>query len=400
VTTVDNVEYLRFSDVEIDPNGIERALPPVDLGLSATTVLENSAFGTVVGTVTVNPAIADALNVSLKNSSDGRFALEGNKIVLKSALDYETGRAYNITLAAVDEFGFETEKVITINVGDVNEQPTDVFLSGSSVREGAEAGTRTAYLSGLDPENAALTFGLVSNPGNAFKIVGDQLQVARPLNYDKVQAATVVVEAKDAGGATLQKAFRIDVIDVANPMPGTSGNDVLKGAMGTDIMRGGAGHDGLYGMGGNDRLYGGAGNDILKGGAGNDLLKGDAGSDKLFGGAGADRLFGGSGSDTFVFRSIAQSTADPAGRDTILDFSTRQKDKIDLKDIDANTLAAGNQAFKFIGQQDFHKKAGELRYEKAGGFTYVEGDVNGDGSADFAIALKGALNLSKAYFIL
>jgi Ca2+-binding RTX toxin-like protein len=153
-------------------------------------------------------------------------------------------------------------------------------------------------------------------------------------------------------------------------------------------------------VGGNDKLYGGAGNDIVDGGIGNDIVKGDTGIDKLIGGAGADRLYGGAGNDTFVFKSIAHSTVDAGGRDMIVDFSLRQKDKIDLKGIDANSLAKGNQAFKFIGKQDFHNKAGELRYEKAGGFTYVEGDVNGDGNADFSIALKGGLNLSKGYFIL
>lgn len=143
-----------------------------------------------------------------------------------------------------------------------------------------------------------------------------------------------------------------------------------------------------------------AGNDVIKGGAGLDVLYGFGGNDKITGGRGPDQLFGGAGADTFIFKSIKDSTAAVSGRDTIHDFSQSQKDKIDLKAIDANTKSAGDQAFKFIGSEAFHKKAGELRYEKRGGDTVVHGDLNGDGKADFSIELGHALALKASDFIL
>ena len=77
-----------------------------------------------------------------------------------------------------------------------------------------------------------------------------------------------------------------------------------------------------------------------------------------------------------------------------------QGDKIDLKTIDANTKAAGDQAFTFIGTGAFQKKAGELRYEKKSGDTFVYGDVNGDGKADFAILIDANVTLNANDFIL
>jgi serralysin len=115
---------------------------------------------------------------------------------------------------------------------------------------------------------------------------------------------------------------------------------------------------------------------------------------------GADDLWGGSSADTFIFKSIKETTMLSSGRDTIFDFSTRQKDKIDLSGIDANTTKGGNQAFSFIGMKAFGGKAGELRYEKAKGDTYIHGDVNGDKNADFTIHLDDRVNLLKSYFIL
>ncbi|MBM6595465.1 M10 family metallopeptidase C-terminal domain-containing protein [Microvirga pudoricolor] len=140
--------------------------------------------------------------------------------------------------------------------------------------------------------------------------------------------------------------------------------------------------------------------DTVTGTGSKNTLRGYAGNDQLVGGRGADKLYGGSGADTFVFKTLKDSTVAAKGRDTIYDFSTQQKDRIDLKGIDANVLKAGNQAFKYIGAADFHGKAGELRIQKVAGGSQVQGDVNGDGLADFAIAVKGLSHIAKGYFTL
>lgn len=143
-----------------------------------------------------------------------------------------------------------------------------------------------------------------------------------------------------------------------------------------------------------------AGSDTITGGKNKDKLEGFAGNDRITGGLGADKLYGGAGSDTFVFTSVKDSTVSTSGRDTIYDFSSKQKDRLDFKAIDANTKVAGNQAFSFIGTKAFQKKAGQLRYEKASGGVTVHGDVDGDGKADFSVHLKSITALSKADFIL
>ncbi len=61
---------------------------------------------------------------------------------------------------------------------------------------------------------------------------------------------------------------------------------------------------------------------------------------------------------------------------------------------------AGNQAFKFIGVQAFHGIAGELHYVTSGGSRIVEGDVNGDGKADFQIKITGLVTLTGGDFVL
>ena len=81
-------------------------------------------------------------------------------------------------------------------------------------------------------------------------------------------------------------------------------------------------------------------------------------------------------------------------------------DVIDLSTIDAKSTIHGNQAFKFIGTAAFHLKAGELHDFKqnlvgtAHDKTIVEGDVNGDGHADFQIELSGLKALTAGDFLL
>ncbi|WP_407644752.1 M10 family metallopeptidase C-terminal domain-containing protein [Defluviicoccus vanus] len=112
------------------------------------------------------------------------------------------------------------------------------------------------------------------------------------------------------------------------------------------------------------------------------------------GGAGADVLRGGAGDDTFVYTLITDSAVGVT-HDTVLDFTgvgAAAGDRINLAQIDANALAAGDQAFNFIGTAAFTHVAGQLHAVAANGGvdSLIQGDVNGDGIADFEILVKGA----------
>ncbi len=185
-----------------------------------------------------------------------------------------------------------------------------------------------------------------------------------------------------------------------NIMYGEGGNDAMQGGAGQDILYGGLGNDTLKGDDGNDRLYGQDGNDLLYGGAGDDLLDGGAGINILEGGAGADKLYAGSGQDTFVYRTADFQAGVARSMDDIFNFSSAQKDKIHLGGIDANSRTTADDAFKFIGTSEFHRVAGELRYEVVGRDSYILGDTNGDGVADVKIHVVGVTSLSAGDFVL
>lgn len=130
--------------------------------------------------------------------------------------------------------------------------------------------------------------------------------------------------------------------------------------------------------------------DCLLGNAGNDLISGGAGIDALVGGKGRDVLYGGADGDDFIFTSVADSRHGAKHHDSIMDFNGGEADLIDLSQFDANSRVAGLQHFDFIDIQAFDHIAGELRFAN----HLLQGDVNGDGKADFEVYLNTVLLFS------
>jgi Ca2+-binding RTX toxin-like protein len=234
---------------------------------------------------------------------------------------------------------------------------------------------------------------------------------------------------------------------------GAGGNDRLTGGTGDDVIRGGAGNDRVEVAGtgqGFDTVDGGSGVDqiialangtkiglksaagvetisaggfssvtiegsssadlldfgaatlsgikLIYGNDGNDTVRGSAGADVIYGNAGIDILTGNGGADLFGYLAVSGST--PNAADRITDF-VAGVDKLDLSQVDAISGLTGNQAFTFVEQGAFTKKAGQLRVDYSdSALTKVFADTSGDGVADFSIHLVGDVVLSSSDFLL
>ena len=194
---------------------------------------------------------------------------------------------------------------------------------------------------------------------------------------------------------------------------GGDGDDQIFGGKGSDVIGGGLGADILSGGDGVDSLTGDLGADILSGGDGNDFIRG---------GLGADTLSGGAGADVFVYSDYRSPTGadseSPAGllRDTILDFSQAEGDKISLHDVVHGIGGLGDGPFGFIGTSNFSffiDPAGtqifssQVRYfiDVPNNVTIVEVNRGGDQfssnfGTDMSIVLLGQITLTAADFIL
>lgn len=186
-------------------------------------------------------------------------------------------------------------------------------------------------------------------------------------------------------------------------------NDISFGGKGNDTMYLGGGDDIGYGGKGADKLFGGPGKDIIYGNDGNDALYGQGGDDSIFGGngrdwlvgnAGADRLRGDSGADIFRFQSTNDSGLVSSRADMIIDYLKAEGDKIDLSALDANLLIGGDQAFQFIGKDNF-SFPGQIRYFNTGGETKIICNLDQNyNTFEFLIRLIGSHDINQNDFIL
>jgi Ca2+-binding RTX toxin-like protein len=143
----------------------------------------------------------------------------------------------------------------------------------------------------------------------------------------------------------------------------------------------------------------GAGHDTVVGGAGRDMLRGLAGNDRLVGGASADVLVGGAGADVFDIDVAAHSVG--GNRDVLRGGDGGKSfdgaggaagDRIDLSGIDANTAAAGNQAF------GLGAGVGRISVVEFGnGASLVRGSVDGDAAFEVELMIEDGSTRASAY---
>jgi Ca2+-binding RTX toxin-like protein len=219
---------------------------------------------------------------------------------------------------------------------------------------------------------------------------GQTIRLEGDLNGDKVADFAIDLTGQFALNPDDFKANSLVYVPTPGiTQSGDSGDNTLTGGMFDDTLKGADGNDVLIGNQGADVLEGGIGNDVLAGGSGNDTLDGGDGADVLDGGAGVDKLTGGAGADTFVVAAAGDTGLLVNARDIVTDFQ-QGTDRIDLSQIGT---------FHFLDAGSFDGKAGALHTVfTATQDTKVEGDIDGDKVADFAIELTGKFTLTDSDF--
>ena len=189
---------------------------PDGLTLSASSIDENSAPGTVVASLTGSDPEGGALTFALVSGAG--FAVVGNQLRVAGPLDHEANGSVNVTISVTDAQNNAGQFTRAITIADVAEAPDGLTLSASSIDENSAPGTVVASLTGSDPEGGALTFALVSGAG--FAVVGNQLQVAGPLDHEANGSVNVTISVTDAQNNASQFTRAITIADVAEAPDG------------------------------------------------------------------------------------------------------------------------------------------------------------------------------------
>nr|MBC8281997.1 cadherin-like domain-containing protein [Chloroflexota bacterium] len=212
---------------------------PTDINLSTNSVDENSAAGTVVGNLSVTDLTpGDIHTLELLVDGDGQFEIIGTQLVVASGadLDFETATSHDVTIKATDLGLLTFEKDFTINVDGINEDPTDIVLSGNSVPENSAFGVVIGNLSTSDPDVGDVhSFHVLDNDGGPFGITIGQNDIPQlvvwlnpDLDFETDDEYNVTIRVEDQGVPPIDEdtgdgyeaplfyheVFTIDVTDV------------------------------------------------------------------------------------------------------------------------------------------------------------------------------------------
>ena len=157
---------------------------PTAISLSGHTVVENSAGGTIIGTLgTTDQDAGDAHTYSIVGGDMDKFAISGNRLVVKPGanIDYETARTHTVTIRTTDKGGLTFDQTFVIDVENVYEP---VWFDSN--------GARNSYTEKAAPTIIDGNIRLLA-PENNFN--GGYLQVALNGNGEATDKLTVVGNA-------------------------------------------------------------------------------------------------------------------------------------------------------------------------------------------------------------
>lgn len=187
--------------------------------LSGSTVNENAAIGTSIGHVSAtDPDAGDIVRFGLLSHSS-LFAIDTDTgaLTVNGALNHEAAGSHEVTVRATDDGGLIRDTVLTVTIGDVNEAPTELTLTGGTVSETLSTGDVIGTLGANDVDDGdAHVYSLDDDDGGRFSIDANTgvLTLTGQLDYETGQQHTVTVRATDAGGLSVISDVDIVVLDV------------------------------------------------------------------------------------------------------------------------------------------------------------------------------------------
>src|SRR5262245_35231776 len=219
VRTTDSTARSFEKELTVTATGVNEQ--PTDIALSSASVPENEASGATVGTLSsVDPDAGDthsyAFVAGAGDADNASFTIVGATVHTNAVFDFEAKPSYSIRVGSTDSGTLTVEKAFTVTVGNVNEVPTDIGLSSSTVVENQPSGTTVGTLSSVDPDAGdthayELVTGTGDDDNGSFTIDGASLQTDDVFDFEAKSSYSIRVRSTDGGSLTFEKAFAISV---------------------------------------------------------------------------------------------------------------------------------------------------------------------------------------------
>jgi len=215
VTVKDSAGTTAFANSIVTVSPVNDA--PNKINLSNTNLLENAKSGLVIGQLTTQDVDPGDTHTYKVVNAGAPFVIKNHNIRAAASFDHELKEFYTVRIESNDG-GLTYEEEFTINILDVNEAPTDIYLDKNTVNENLNAGTLVGNMTTEDEdEGESHTYKFVDNAtyldNQFFVIENGNLKTAQAFDFETKTSYTVKVETND-GELTYQKEFNIQVNNV------------------------------------------------------------------------------------------------------------------------------------------------------------------------------------------
>ena len=195
---------------------------PTSLSLSNDVVKEKEEAYTVIGILSTEDE--DDLNmdsVYTYSVNNDTFKIDNDTLKTNRELDFETQSEYLVAITTVDGRGGTRTEDFTLKVSNVNEPPTAIQLTDTSVAENNPSDTLIGILSTTDEDllnnnksNDTHSYTLVEDTDkNIFRIQADTLKTKVRFNYEQRANYPISILVTDKEGSTHIESFTIAIQD-------------------------------------------------------------------------------------------------------------------------------------------------------------------------------------------
>ena len=205
-------QSVTFKTLENPPNH-----PPTNIRLSNTGIAEKNPINAVIGTLSTTDADASDRHVYTLVSGGANFNINGNELRASQVFDRATQNSYTIRVKTDDSNGGTFERDFNIIILKVNNPPTAIQLSNTSIAENNAVNAVIGTLSTTDADAGDRhTYTLVSG-GSDFNIIDDSLRASRVFDYESRNSYTIRIRTDDSNGGTLEQDFIIRIQNMDEP---------------------------------------------------------------------------------------------------------------------------------------------------------------------------------------
>lgn len=202
--------------------------PPTDITLSTNTFDEEQPIGHLACTLSTDDPdagdmftynlVPDEFGVSFNNNL---FKIVDNQLQTNADFDYETQWRYFVNIKTSDQTGASTMKAFVLYVNDINETPTGLAISSTSIDENLPPSSVVGTFSATDVDTYdKLTYRLSPDASNnsfdnaMFAIQNNELWNNQTYNHEVKSSYQVNVRVYDIDGLYQEQLYTITVNDV------------------------------------------------------------------------------------------------------------------------------------------------------------------------------------------